>query len=236
MAGAHLVVELDGDPNQPNGWNPSVCGPVADYSDSPQSVCMSQILRVLARVATGVFVIASAGCATITGSSTQTIEVTTADARDRTVRGMTCTLTHGPGSYVVDSPAIDLEIRRSASDLEIECRRGSQIAKGTVVPRAESAIAHSFIPGGSIATLVDYATGAMYTYPTPLRLKIGQHLRFESGGGAKATVVADVGDPIAARPTTASSAATTKPAPITTTSTTTRPLRRSESTGSAATQ
>jgi hypothetical protein len=233
------VVELDGDLPRPIGCNPSVCAAVADYPDSPQSVRMSQILRVLARVATGVFVIASAGCATITGSSTQTIEVTTADARDRTVRGMTCTLTHGPGSYVVDTPAVDLEIRRSASDLEIECRRGSQVAKGTVVPRAESAIAHSFIPGGSIATLVDYATGAMYTYPTPLRLKIGQHLRFESGGGAKATVVADVSDPAAGatttRPTTASSAAAGKPAAVTTTSTT-RPLRRSDSTGSAATQ
>jgi hypothetical protein len=235
------VVELDGGLPRPIAWNPSVCAAGADYPDSPQSVRMSQILRVLARVASGVFVVAASGCATITGSSTQTIEVTTADARDRTVRGMTCTLTHGPGSYVVDTPAIDLEIRRSASDLEIECRRGSQIAKGTVVPRAESAIAHSFIPGGSIATLVDYATGAMYTYPSPLRLKIGQHLRFESGSAAKATVVADVGDPPAAastpRPTTtASNAAAGKPAAVTTTSTPTRPLRRSESTDSAATQ
>ena len=156
---------------------------------------MPVFLRVFARVASGVLIIATAGCATITGSSTQTIELTTVDARDRPVRGMTCTLTHGPGSYVVDTPAIDLEIRRSATDLEIECRRGSQLARGTVVSRGDSAMAHSFIPGGSIATLVDYATGAMYTYPSPLRLRIGQHLKFESGGEAKATVVATVGDP-----------------------------------------
>jgi len=149
---------------------------------------MSHLLRVLARVATGSLILANTGCATLTGSSTQTIEVTTVDARDRAVRGMTCTLTHGPGSYVVDSPATGLEIKRSSTELEIECRRGSQLARGTVVPKAESAIAHSFIPGGSIATLVDYATGAMYTYPSPLRLRIGQHLRFETGGEARATV------------------------------------------------
>jgi hypothetical protein len=181
---------------------------------------MPNILRAICRVVASSLLIVTTGCATITGSSTQTIEVTTLDARDRPVKGMTCTLTHGPGSYVVDTPAIDLEIRRSASDLEIECRRGSQLAKGTVIPRAESAIAHSFIPGGSIATLVDYATGAMYTYPSPLRLRIGQHLKFESGGEAKATVVANTGDPYAApaaaNPTKGSPAPATKAAPATT--------------------
>jgi hypothetical protein len=203
---------------------------------------MSHLLRVLARVATGSLILANTGCATLTGSSTQTIEVTTVDARDRAVRGMTCTLTHGPGSYVVDSPAVDLEIKRSSSDLEIECRRGSQLARGTVVPRAESAIAHSFIPGGSIATLVDYATGAMYTYPSPLRLRIGQHLRFETGSEARATVVANVGDPPPASATPAGKTSSTAPAakatPVTapTTSTrTTTPQRRVDSTASAAT-
>jgi hypothetical protein len=154
---------------------------------------MQPILSAVTRFATSSLLVFLAGCATLTGSTTQTIDVTTVDARDRPVRGMTCTLSHAPGTYVFDTPGMEVEIKRSASDLEIECRRGSQIARGTVVSRGESAMAHSFIPGGSIATLVDYATGA--TYPSPLRLKIGQHLRFESGGEARATVVATVGDP-----------------------------------------
>jgi hypothetical protein len=143
---------------------------------------------------------------------------------------MTCTLTHGPGSYVVDTPALDLEIRRSSSDLEIECRRGSQLARGTVVSRGESAMAHSFIPGGSIATLVDYATGAMYTYPSPLRLRIGQHLKFESGGEAKATVVATVGDPAPAGKGAPPAATTATP-----TKTSSPGQRRSADNGTAAT-
>jgi len=173
------------------------------------------------------------GCATLTGSSTQTIEVTTVDARDRPVRGMTCTLTHGPGSYVVDTPALNLEIRRSSSDLEIECRRGSQLAKGTVVPHGESSIAHSLIPGGSIATLVDYATGAMYTYPSPLRLRIGQHLRFETGNEARTTVVADVGDPAAAGKNTGAATPAAKATPPATPAVA---PRRTDANGSAATQ
>lgn len=163
---------------------------------------MPTLLSVVTRVATSSLLVFLAGCATLTGSSTQTIELVTVDARDRPVRGMTCTLSHSSGTYVFDTPAVDVEIQRSASDLEIDCRRGSQVARGTVVSRGDSAMAHSFIPGGSLATLVDYATGAMYTYPSPLRLKIGQHLRFEPGGEARASVVATVGDPKAPGATT----------------------------------
>jgi hypothetical protein len=164
---------------------------------------MQPIAFFVARVAASSLVVALAGCATLTGSSTQTIAVSTVDARDRPVKGMTCSLSHQPGTYVFDTPVTEFEIRRSASDLEIECRRGSQIARGTVISHGESSMAHSFIPGGSIATLVDFATGAMYTYPSPLRLKIGQHLRFEPGGEAKATVVATVGEQKPGTPATA---------------------------------
>jgi hypothetical protein len=204
---------------------------------------MSRRLRFFARVASTGLILALTGCATLTGSSTQTIEVTTVDARDRPVRGMTCTLTYGSGNYVFDTPVTDFEIKRSSTDMEIECRRGSQIARGTVIPRAESAIAHAFIPGGSIATLVDFATGAMYTYPSPLRLRIGQHLRFETGSEARATVVANVGDP-APPATAATGKASTTTAPATkpaSTSTSTAPARstsapsRNDPTGSAAT-
>jgi hypothetical protein len=62
----------------------------------------------------------------------------------------------------------------------------------------------------------------MYTYPSPLRLRIGQHLRFESGGEARATVVATIGDP--AKPSaTSGGAASQRPA-------------RAATAGSAATQ
>ncbi|HXF44595.1 MAG TPA: hypothetical protein VNK91_00575 [Burkholderiaceae bacterium] len=136
----------------------------------------------------------ASGCATLTGSSTQTIELAVLDARDRPLVGMVCTLTHGAGTYTVQLPAAEVEIRRSGTELEIECRRGDLLARGTVVPRAESAIAHAFLPGGSLATLIDHATGAMYTYPSPLALRAGQHLRFEVGAQAKASVVASVGE------------------------------------------
>ncbi|MCX7902126.1 MAG: hypothetical protein N2483_07545 [Burkholderiaceae bacterium] len=145
-------------------------------------------LTLLAAVAA-----AASACATITGGSTQTLELVALDTRDRPVPGMVCTLTHGAGTYTVQLPPCAIKIRRCGTELQIECRRGELIARGTVVPRAESAIAHAFLPGGLLATLIDYATGAMYTYPSPVALRIGQHLRFETGAQARATWVASVG-------------------------------------------
>ncbi|MCS7100105.1 MAG: hypothetical protein NZL99_00255 [Burkholderiaceae bacterium] len=156
-------------------------------------------------------VAAASACATITGGSTQKLELVALDARDRPVPGMVCTLTHGAGTYTVQLPAGEIEIRRSGTELEIECRRGDLLARGTVVPRAESAIAHAFLPGGSLATLIDHATGAMYTYPSPLALRVGQHLRFEVGAQARASVVATVGDSAAAEKPQALPASATRP-------------------------
>jgi len=195
--------------------------------------------RLIVRLAAACVLLTVSGCATLTGSSTQTIEISTLDARNRPLRGVTCTLTHGPGSYVVDTPVSALEIQRSSTDLEIECRRGSQLARATVIPHAESAIAHAFIPGGSLATLVDHATGAMYTYPSPLQLRIGQHLRIEVSPAARASVVADseLSPPPVQRKSTATAAAPRTAATSSARQSASRsPRRTTEATTTAATQ
>jgi hypothetical protein len=141
------------------------------------------------------------GCATLTESPTQLLEVATLDQRDQPIAGMECKLSNGTSDTTITTPAKQVEVRRSYAPLEIECQRGDLTAKGTVLPKGDSAMLHSFLPGGSLATLIDHATGAMYTYPSPLVLRIGQHLQFEHGGGARASVVGELGTPlVSARP------------------------------------
>jgi hypothetical protein len=153
------------------------------------------------RLATpAVFVAAAwlAGCATLAGSATQTIEVHAVDEHDRAVRGMQCRLDNGTGEVVVTLPANEVRVRRSSADLEIECRLGDQLARGTVAARGDAKMENSFIPGGSIAALVDHLSGYMYSYPTPLRLRIGEHLRFEFSDAPRAELVAALAPPGAA--------------------------------------
>lgn len=173
-------------------------------------------LRLALVAAAAALLALATGCATLTGSATQTIDVVTVDARDRPIAGMSCSASHSGGAESFTSPSATIAVRRSAEPLHVECKRGAQIARGTAVARGESALAHSFIPGGAVASIIDYVSGYMYSYPTPLRLRAGEHLRFEHSDAASATWVENVGSAPAAptEPAPARTAAvrTTRPA------------------------
>jgi hypothetical protein len=122
------------------------------------------------------------GCATLTGEPTQVINVQTFDARGRAIEGMRCKVSNGSLEYFGNSPLFGLSVRRSSSDLEIQCNRGPLIARATAVSRGNSAAAvmKAVLPGGTASTVVDHMTGYRYSYPTDLHLRVGQHLVFDA--------------------------------------------------------
>jgi hypothetical protein len=124
-----------------------------------------------------------AGCATLTGDALQSIGIHTVDAHDRSVAGFRCRVINGAAEYFGDSPLFDLRVRRSAADLDIECRRGSHLARGTAVSRGSviDGAVKALLPGGTAMLAVDHLTGYRYAYPSVLRLRIGQHLVFDAG-------------------------------------------------------
>jgi hypothetical protein len=140
------------------------------------------------------------GCATISGTATQPIEVRAVDGQDRPVRGMECRIANGISEQIVKLPVAEVSVRRSSADLEIECRRGELLARGTAVPRGDAKMENSFMPGSSIAALVDHLSGYMYSYPTPLRLRVGEHLRFEFSDAPRAELVASRAPPASSVP------------------------------------
>ncbi|GAB4482579.1 MAG: hypothetical protein OHK0044_31650 [Burkholderiaceae bacterium] len=131
-------------------------------------------------------VLACGGCATITGTPTQSISIHTVDANDRPVDGMRCRVVNGSAEYFGTSPMYDLQVRRSSSDLAIECRRGALVARGTAVSRgsAAGAAVKALLPGGTASLLVDHVSGYGYAYPSALRLRVGQHLVFDASDDA----------------------------------------------------
>jgi hypothetical protein len=138
-------------------------------------VCrMNPSLRILVATAT----VALAGCATVSGTPTQAVSIHTVDAFDRPVTGMRCRIGNASADYVGDTPMFDLQVRRSASDLEIECRRGNEVARGTAVSRGTTLVT-ALLPGGTAAILIDHVSGYRYTYPQTLRLRVGEHLVFD---------------------------------------------------------
>lgn len=133
------------------------------------------------------------GCATITGEATQAIDIVTFDAAQRPLEGMRCRVLNGAAEYFGNSPMYALQVRRSASDLEIECRRGALVARGTAVSRGGVELLQGVLPGGTMMVALDHLTGYRYRYPAQIQLRVGEHLVFDAAAARARELAADTG-------------------------------------------
>jgi len=129
--------------------------------------------------------VALSGCATISGSPTQPISVLTVDATGKPINGMRCRLANGSADYFGNSPLVDVQIRRSGSDLEVECRAGAQIARATAFARGPSVGGMVLLPGVGAAALIDHFSCYAYAYPRTLQLRVGEHMIFDVSAPAQ---------------------------------------------------
>jgi hypothetical protein len=129
----------------------------------------------------GVQVSLLGACATLTGDPTQVLQIETVDERGRVIEGMRCHLSNASSDYFGDSPMLEVEVHRSASNLQIACHLGDRVAEGTAVSRGGvRGVANMLLPGGTAYMVIDHLTGYRYTYPTWLRLQVGQKLVFDA--------------------------------------------------------
>jgi hypothetical protein len=137
--------------------------------------------RLTTFVIAGLQVALLGACATMTGVPTQVLQIETLDEHGRAIEGMRCHLTNASSDYFGDSPMHELEVHRSASNLEITCRKGGKIAEGTAVSRGGArGIGSMLLPGGTAYMMIDHLSGYRYTYPAWVRLQVGQKLIFDA--------------------------------------------------------
>lgn len=137
------------------------------------------------RLALALIPFAFAGCATVTGSPTQSISIHTVDASGKPVNGMRCRIANGNADYYGNSPLLDMQVRRSGADLEIECRSGSRVASATAFARSPSLTGAVLLPGGGAAALIDRLSGYAYAYPRSMQLRVGEHMIFDVSAPAR---------------------------------------------------
>ncbi len=144
---------------------------------------MPSLLCLLPRAAllgaTIALALLGSGCATLTGESTQRVSIIAVDAQQQPMPGMRCRVQNGAAEYVGDSPMHDVPVRRSASDLKIECRQGAQLARGTAISRGGLSVLQGVLPGGTVLIMFDHLTGYRYSYPAEIRVRAGEHLVFD---------------------------------------------------------
>ncbi len=105
------------------------------------------------------------GCATVTGSTTQSISVQTIQNDNTEIAGAGCTLTNDVGKWFVTTPG-NVVLKKSTADLAVECKKdGAGKGHETAVSKANGSVWGNILIGGGIGYIVDRNNGAGFDYP-----------------------------------------------------------------------
>jgi len=134
-------------------------------------------MSIQSNVVTRVAIIASAvlatGCASITGSSDQTISVEACENAGQ-VSGAMCELDNDKGKWFVSAPG-STRIARSNENLIVTCKKeGLKPGTMTVESSTKGSMAGNILFGGIIGVIIDHNSGAAYEYPTLIQVLMGQ--------------------------------------------------------------
>ena len=111
---------------------------------------------------------ALAGCATLTDSKEQVIEVRTV-LDNREVGGAGCLLSNKAGRWFVNTPG-RVKVSKSTSDLSVDCKRdGSASGYDLVASKVNtSGLWGNLVVSAGLGYFVDKNTGAGFDYPSTL--------------------------------------------------------------------
>ncbi|HYG31568.1 MAG TPA: hypothetical protein VFF75_07010 [Methylophilaceae bacterium] len=119
------------------------------------------------------------GCATITKDANQSVQIETYDKNNQPVTGVKCTAENERGKWTTLSPGF-VSVHRSSQNLMVNCEKENEAAgRGTVVSRVNGGMFGNIIFGGGIGAIIDHNKGTAYTYPSWLRIVMGDSLVYD---------------------------------------------------------
>jgi hypothetical protein len=128
--------------------------------------------------------IALTGCASVSGSSNQSISVLAVDSNGRSISEVTCNLVNSRGSWNLKTPAT-LTISRSGDPLKINClKSGYQPGQASATSDVKGGTYGNVIVGGGLGAVVDHSTGASYQYPNMVQIEMKSELFLSSGSAS----------------------------------------------------
>ena len=110
---------------------------------------------------------ALAGCATISESPMQRLEIHTI-FDNREITGVGCVITNDAGRWFVTAPG-RVSVRRSAGNLFVDCRRGTEsVGQERFASRPNASAMIGNVATAGLGYLLDKKTGAGFEYPEVL--------------------------------------------------------------------
>lgn len=126
--------------------------------------------RLLTLTLAAALAVLATGCASVTGSSNQSVSLQTRDHDGEEVEDAKCELSNDKGKWFVTTPG-SVVIQKSNQDMQILCKKpGHETGRQAVVSETKGSMYGNVILGGGIGALVDHSTGAAYEYPNFIRV------------------------------------------------------------------
>ena len=123
------------------------------------------------------------GCASVTGTTGQSVSVQTREQAGKEVSGAVCELTNNKGKWFVTTPG-SVGINRSNDDLQVLCNKENyEPGRAAVVSVTKGAMFGNIILGGGIGAIVDHNSGAAYEYPSFFQVVMGSFSKIDSPKG-----------------------------------------------------
>jgi hypothetical protein len=128
----------------------------------------------LIKIVCAIFLVATfSGCASITGTTGQSISVETR-LKDKQIAGAACELTNSRGKWYLTTPG-STQIRRSNEELIVLCtKEGIESGRASVVSDTKGSMFGNILLGGGIGAIIDHSNGSAYEYPTLIQIMMGE--------------------------------------------------------------
>ena len=137
------------------------------------------------------------GCASVTGTTGQSVSVQTREQAGKEVSGAVCELTNNKGKWFVTTPG-SVGINRSNDDLQVLCSKENyEPGRAAVVSVTKGAMFGNIILGGGIGAIVDHNSGAAYEYPAFFQVIMGGFSKVDPSKNQASDATSPVIAPIA---------------------------------------
>jgi hypothetical protein len=119
------------------------------------------------------------GCASITGTTNQSVSVQTRETGGKEVTGAACELTNNKGKWFVITPG-SVMVHRSNDDMQVLCNKADlEPGRAAVVSETKGSMFGNIIFGGGIGAVIDHSSGAAYEYPAFIQVLMGAFSKTE---------------------------------------------------------
>jgi predicted secreted protein len=117
----------------------------------------------------------TSGCASITGTTIQSVSVQTVDAAGKEVTGGACELNNKKGKWFITTPGTTT-ITRSNDDLMVLCKKETyEPGMASVVSAIKGSMFGNILFGGGIGAIIDHNNGSAYEYPATFQVQMGSN-------------------------------------------------------------